>query len=671
MAKNRARSYDFAGWATKNDIICSDGRTIRRNAFIDNDGKKIPIVWNHQHNNPNNILGHALLENRNEGVYFYGYLNSTEGAHTARDLLKHGDIDSVSIYANDLKHVNGGNVVHGDIKELSLVIAGANSGAKVCEVLCHSDTGEPDECYIRSTTPLWVDELKHSDDYEEEEDEEMGKEAKVDAAVVFDQMTDEQKQAVYQIVEDLLPKDEGKEDDFDPEYDDEDYDGEDYDGEEPDDEDDYDHEEDDKMGKLRHNAFDDNNRGQQENEYFDSVLTHSDEKTIIENAFNTKTSLKQAFSDYTGGNGELCHAALPGEVSYDTNGRQYRMPDGTMRSYGIQNAGTLFPEAKTLNVTPEFIARRMDWVQKVMGGVKKVPFSRIKTVYADVTEDTARALGYQTGKYKKEEVFSLLKRSVSPTTIFKKQKMDRDDISDITSFDVVAWIKAEMRMLLEEEIARAILIGDGRSASSEDKISETNIIPIAKDTRSGVFGVPEKVAYSFLAADDEDTRGAKRAKAFIKAVKKTRKDYRGSGNPTLFCSEDTLTDMLLLEDGIGRPLYDTIEKLKTALRVSDIVTLEQMSGLNNDFPAFKAETDEWDFNTNNTQTKPLLGIIVNLSDYAVGADKGGAVSMFDDFDIDYNQMVYLIETRCSGMLTKAKSALIYGDFGTQAVAATE
>jgi len=661
MRSNRnTRQYDIAGWATKNDILCSDGRTIRKDAFIENDGKVVPMVWNHQHDDPANVLGHAELENRDEGVYFYGWFNNTESGLIAKDLVKHKDVDRVSIYANQLKHVNGGNVVHGDIKELSLVLAGANEGAKICEVLCHSEGGESDECIIRSTEPLWFsDELSHSDDdNDEREDFKMGD---IDVKAEFEGMTDAQKQAVYAIVEDLLPTEDEEfeeEEIEDEEYDDEAEDDGEYDEDidyEGDDEDFDEYEEDDEM---RHNAFD------HENE-FNDTLTDSDEMAIINSAANSNGSLKKAFKSFAGEDGELYHAGLPGGVTFDTTGRSYEMPNGESRYYGIKNTSTLFPDAKALNPIPEFISRNMDWVNKVMSGVKKIPFSRVKTVYADVTEDTARALGYQTGNYKKEEVFSLLKRHVSPTTIYKKQKMDKDDIADITGFDVVAWIKAEMKLMLNEEIARAIIIGDGRLASSEDKINESCIIPVAKDTRSGVFAIPEAVEYSYAATDDDDTKGSLRAKAFIKKVKKSRKDYKGSGNPVLFTSEDLLTDMLLLEDGIGRPLYDTIEKLKTALRVSDIITVEQFSGLNNDFPAYKEGTKDWDYNTNNTQSKGLLGIILNLNDYGVGADKGGAVSLFDDFDIDYNQMKYLIETRMSGMLMKAKSALIYGDFGAQ------
>lgn len=631
-------SYDFSGWATKNDILCKDGRTIRRNAFRENDGKKVPICWMHRHDDPGSVLGHAILENRDEGVYFFGKFNNTKDGLTAKELVRHKDVDSVSIFANELKQDSSMNVFHGDIKELSLVLAGANSGAKIQEVLCHSEFEGEDCVEIRSNYPLYFpedEELVHDD--MEEEDDEMSDES-MNMEEVLDTLTPVQAEAVTDLLEGLLAEAaENDDDDDDVEID--------FESELEDDDDDDDYEEDDTMMQS---AFDTNNMS--------NTLSHADEMEIIKDAQNNHKSLKQVFQEHTDSDAELYHAAI---------NRSYTMPDGNTRNYGVSDIGQLFPDARALNNAPEFITRKMDWVTKVLNGVKHLPWSRVKTMWADVTEDAARALGYQTGHYKKEEVFSLLKRTTQPTTVYKKQRMDRDDKLDITSFDVVAWIKAEMRMMLDEELARAFMIGDGREISSEDKIDENCIVPIAKDTKSGVFGVPEKVNYTFLATDDADTKSALRARAFIKTVKKTRKHYRGSGNPALYCSEDLLTDMLLLEDSIGRPLYDTIEKLKTALRVSDIVTFEQMEGYTVSFPADGADGN-FDFTSNDTVTKGCLGIIVNLIDYGVGTDKGGNVSMFDQFDIDYNQEKYLIETRCSGALMKPKSALIYGDYGVLA-----
>lgn len=575
----RSKSYDFSGWATKNDIRCSDGRTIRKDAFVDNDGMRVPLVYNHVHSDPFTILGHADLENRPEGVYMYGSFNDTPEAQHFKEAVRHGDITRLSIYANHLKQ-NGGDVVHGQIREVSLVIGGANPGAVIDSVILHGD-GLDEEAIITFDEPI---DICHSDEDEEksidelldlpkiedyepeendisEEDKNMSDmyHADGDATVqdVLNTLNEDQKTAVYYVISQLVNNDdEGEED-------------------------------------MKHNVFDDDEMIQ------DNVLSHSDMEAIFDDARRTG-SLKDAVLAHTDG-------------------------------YGITNIDYLFPEAKTLNPTPEFIKRDDDWVGIFMNGVHKSPFSRIKSIFANITEDEARAKGYIKGNLKKEEVFSLLKRSTTPQTVYKKQKLDRDDVVDIVDLDVVAYIKQEMRMMLNEEIARAALVGDGRLNSDDDKISEDHIRPIYKDADLYTIKVTANVASS---ASPEV-----KAAAFIKSAIRSRKNYKGSGNPMLFTTEDMLTEMLLLEDGVGRTLYNDVNALATKLRVSRIVTVPVMDNI-----------------TDQTRGK-LEGIILNLNDYNIGADKGGAVNMFDDFDIDYNQMKYLIETRCSGALTKPFSAM--------------
>lgn len=579
------KNYDFGGWATKNDLLCSDGRIIRKDAFRDQNNDKVPLVWNHAHNDPRNVLGHAYLANKKDGVYAYCYLNDTEDARVARSLIKHGDIDRLSIHATKLKQ-QGPNVMHGEIKEVSLVIAGANPGASIDNVLIHGEQSEEDlviytgdylelEHSDEDDEPEEVEEtteteesLEHaeSDKKEDQKGDNMANENKNEETVqdVIDSMNEKQKKVLYYLVGEAA----GDSDDDDTEGGNED---------------------------MKHNVFD------TEEETMGNTLTHAEMETIISDG-KRYGSLKESF---------LAHAD----------------------EYGIQDIEVLFPEARTLNNTPEFIKRDTGWVSKVMGAVHKTPFSRIKSVFADITEDEARAKGYIKGKMKKEEVFSLLKRSTTPTTIYKKQKLDRDDVIDITDFDVVAWIKGEMRIMLDEEMARAILLGDGRLASDDDKINESNIRPVIKD--ADLYTIKKTVDVA-SAADDDAV-----AKAFIRAVIKSRKDYKGSGNPTLFTTEDMLTNMLLLTDEMGRDLYESEDKLRTKLRVKEIVTVEVMEGMKG------------------AGEKPLMGVLVNLNDYNVGADKGGAVNMFDDFDIDYNQMKYLMETRCSGALIKPYSAITY------------
>lgn len=570
--------YDFSGWATKNNIKCSDGRTILRDAFKHNDGQTVPLVWNHQHNESANVLGHAVLENREEGVYAYCTFNDTEAGKNAKLLVEHGDVTALSIYANQLKQ-NGSNVMHGTIREVSLVLAGANPGAFIDSIIRHGEFCE-DEAVIYTGEDLT---LEHADQKPSDKEDKAGEDDKGDGKVegnkqktikdVVDSMSEEQKNVLYALVGQAL---EGKEMAQSAIEENNIEDG----GEQ----------------EMKHNVFEGKETDNKD------VLSHDAMETIFKDA-KRYGSLKESF---------LAHAD----------------------QYGIKDIEWLFPDAKNVNMPPDFIKRDDSYVQKVMRGVHHVPFSRIKSMHADITADQARAKGYIKGKLKKEEVFTLLKRTTTPTTIYKKQKLDRDDVVDITDFDVVAWLKMEMRMMLDEEIARAILVGDGRLSSDDDKINEMCIRPIATD--ADLYCVKAKVSVGSAATEDEI------AKAFIRTVIKSRKEYKGSGSPTLFTTEDVLTNCLLLEDKNGRIIYDTVEKLATALRVKEIVTVEVMEGA-------KTKVEE--------QEKPLMALMVNLVDYYVGADKGGAVNMFDDFDIDYNQQKYLMETRCSGALVKPYSAI--------------
>lgn len=569
--------YDFSGWATRNNIKCSDGRTILKDAFKQHDGQTVPLVWNHQHNESANVLGHAVLENRDEGVYAYCTFNDTEAGKNAKLLVEHGDVTALSIYANQLKQ-KGSNVMHGTIREVSLVLAGANPGAFIDSVIRHGEFCE-DEAVIYTGEELT---LQHADDQSDKADE---KDKKGDDEVdnnektikdVVDSMSEEQKNVLYALVGQAL---EGKEM-----------------AQSAIEENENNIEEDGGEQEMKHNVFEGK---ETEN---NNVLSHDAMETILKDA-KRYGSLKESF---------LAHAD----------------------SYGIKDIEWLFPDAKNVNTPPDFKKRDDSYVQKVMRGVHHVPFSRIKSMHADITADQARAKGYIKGTLKKEEVFTLLKRTTSPTTIYKKQKLDRDDVVDITDFDVVAWLKMEMRMMLDEEIARAILVGDGRSSSDDDKINEMCIRPIASDADLYCVKAPVSVA---AAATEDDI-----AKVFIRTVIKSRKEYKGSGSPTLFTTEDVITNCLLLEDKNGRVIYDTVDKLATALRVKEIVAVEVMENA-------KTKVNEVE--------KPLMAIMVNLVDYYVGADKGGAINMFDDFDIDYNQQKYLMETRCSGALVKPYSAV--------------
>jgi len=587
--------YDFSGWATRANMKCSDGRIIADDAFKDDDGRIVPLIWNHRHNDPSEVLGHALLENRGDGVYAYCSFNDTKGGRLGKELVRHGDIASLSICANKLQQI-GSLVKHGKIREVSLVLAGANPGASIEDVAIHSDDVEDDSVAIYTGEPI---ELYHGEEMEDgtkviSEEKEEKEETKVlnhadesketttkstddvkggkTVQDVIDSMNDEQKKVMYALVGAAVS-------------------------------DTTDDDEDDSTGgndEMKQNVFDTTDERE-----MDGVLMHAD-GTLV-----TVDEVEMVFKD----------------------AKRYGSLKDSCLNHGIEDVDWLFPDDRNLNTPPAFIKRDTGWVSKVMNGVHHTPFSRIKSMFADITEDDARAKGYIKGKMKKEEFFSLLKRTTSPTTVYKKQKMDRDDVIDITDFDVVSWLKSEMRMMLDEELARAYLIGDGRLASSDDKINEQCIRPVAKD--DDLFTVHSVITVASAATDDD------KAKAFIKQVIKERKNYKGSGNPSLYTTEDMLTNMLLLTDEIGRDLYPDEAALAKKLRVKEIVTVPPMES------------------AKDAENNPLVGIVVNMADYNVGADKGGAVNMFDDFDIDYNQQKYLIETRCSGALTVPYSAMAF------------
>ena len=597
------KKYDFSGWATRNDIQCADGLTIRQDAFADCDGEKVPLVYMHDHKGIGNVLGHAYLENREDGVYCYGVFNDTEAGAMGKALVAHGDITSLSIFANQLVK-NGKDVVHGIIREVSLVLAGANPGATIdFPVLQHADGSYSDpieeEAIISYKQPLalssemeefahWLeedDEDLYHDDVEEDEDEdddeveedaEDDDEEELDIDEVIDSMDDVQQQVVSDLIDYAYQQG---------------------------------------AASVAENADDaveqsDMNGG-------DTIMHRNiferEDDVVLQHGMDVETA-----------------SAILTEAK--ENGQSLK---ATSLAHSIQDIDWLFPEAKMATATPEWIKRDTGWVNDVLNGVHHTPYSRIKSRFADIREDEARARGYIKDEYKKEETFSLLKRTTTPQTIYKKQKLDRDDIIDITDFDVVAWIKAEMRMMLDEEIARAIMIGDGRPASSDDKINEQHVRPIWKD--DDLYSVKVKVTYA-AGADDNA-----KAQANIKALIKNRKLYKGSGNPKFYTTEDVLADMLLITDTTGRFIYESVQNLANKLRVTEIVPV----------PVFDNQTRQAD-----GKTYALLGIMVNLSDYNVGADKGGAVNMFEDFDIDYNKEVYLIETRISGALNVPFSALV-------------
>lgn len=596
--------YDFCGWATRNDVKCTDGRTIKRDAFKDCDGKRVPLVWNHQHDDNRDVLGWALLENRPEGVYAYCSCNDTENGQYAKEQVCHGDIGSFSIYANQLKQGSKGEVYHGIIRELSLVLAGANPEAYIEQLdVEHSEDGEFEANLYLCHTKFGID--GEVDDYNEDSDDKADKEpeepkktktsgkkkkedpmekeetlqhaeqgaAEKTVLDVYDAFDEEQKVACDALV--AAAYEQGLQDAQNNTED----------------------------NNMKHNAF--------ENDTAENSLQHAADELMasfpdmVDEAKRNGTTLRNVF---------MAHAA----------------------DYGIENIEMLFPDAKELYKVPRELDRRLEWVSKVMNGVSRHPFSRIRMTFADLTTEDIRAKGYIKTHEKIDDVFGLLRRSTEPQTVYNRTKLDRDDVIDITSFDVMAWLKQIQRKKLDEELARAFLIGDGRNASSEFKIKEDKIRPIWTD--DDLFTIKYDLNLSSSLTDDQ------KAKAFIRACVKSRKLYRGAGNPTLFTAEDTLADMLLCEDGIGHRLYPTIDVLKNAIRVSDIVTIPEFEN--------KYRT------TSDGKTHNLKGIIVNLADYAVGADKGGEVNFFDDFDIDFNQMKYLIETRCSGALTVPYSAIV-------------
>jgi len=563
------KEYDFSGWATRANLKCSDGRTILKDAFKHNDGQTVPLVWNHQHNDPLNVLGHALLENRDEGVYAYCKFNETESGKNTKLLVEHGDVSALSIYANQLKQ-QGPNVLHGAIREVSLVLAGANPGAFIDSVIRHGEVSDEEAIiYTGENIELYHADEQKKDKSEDKKDEPKSekKEDEETVADVFDTLTEKQKTVVYAMIGQALEEAGAPEDN---------------------------NNDDSKGGNktMKQNVFDQDDKNKE------NVISHSDMQAII------------------------------------TDAKRYGSLRDSAIAHGVTNIDYLFPDAKNVTDTPVFISRDTGWVRKVFDATHKTPFSRIKSLLADITAEEARAKGYVKGNQKTDEVFSLLKRTTTPTTVYKKQKLDRDDVVDITDFDVVAWLKSEMRMMLDEELSRAFLVGDGRLASSDDKINEQNIRPIWKD--DDLYTIKSAVEVASSATADQ------KAKAFIRTAIKARKNYKGSGEPTLYTTEDVLTDCLLMEDTTGRIIYDSVAKLATTLRVKEIVTVPVMEGLTR---------------VDGVDTLTLMGIIVNLVDYNVGADKGGAVNMFDDFDIDYNAQKYLIETRCSGALIKPYAAI--------------
>ena len=640
------RPYDISGWATMCNIKCSDGRVIRPNAFIDNDGEEVPMVYQHCHTDPENVLGHALLENRDEGVYCYCWFNENTKAQAAKNAVANGDIKQFSIYANQLVQ-RGSDVIHGSIKEVSLVLTGANKGARIENLnFAHSDgTSDEDdgEAFIYTQKQKI---LCHSEEDSEEENT-MKKEKDtvenetIDVQAILDEMSDEQLAVVKAMYEqgqiDALnavgadEEDDDSEDEDEAEYDEDDDEEVSDEDEEEEDDDSEDEDADDEEDFEDEDELEDE---EEEDEEYEEAMAHSEiggNKTMKKNVFDG------SMEEINEKNDTLSHAEID-TIFADAkrNGSLKQSVIAHADEYGIEQIDWLFPDAKNLNTTPDFIHRDMGWVSVVMNGTRHTPFTRIKTLFADITEDEARAKGYIKGNRKVNEVFTLLKRTTDPQTIYKKQKLDRDDVLDITDFDVVSWLKGEMRMMLDEEIARAILIGDGRQTSSDDHISESHIRSVFRD--DDLYTVRKEL---------KEVQGEAKAKTFIKTVRKAWKDYKGSGNAVAFVTEDWLSELLLLEDGIGHFLYPTKETAANVLGVREIITVPVMAD---------ASTVRTDATTGKTY-KPAA-IILNLSDYNVGADKGGSVNMFEDFDIDYNQQKYLIETRCSGALVKPYSAIV-------------
>ena len=583
---------DFSGYATKANLKCSDGLTIKPEAFKHMDGMKIPLVWQHIHNDTNNVLGHGILQARDDGMYVYAYFNDTDAGIRAKKIVKHGDVDSLSIWANKLVKQSS-QVLHGVIREVSLVLSGANPGAKIDWVsVAHSDGDVEvfdDEAIITMGLPIEFEDLSHADDSDEESDEEDESDEDETIEDVLNTLNAKQKRAVAVVVGAAVAESQSNSDDDEDESDDSD--------------------------SVKQSSTDDNDEGN---------LNHQEgNDEMSRNVFEQKTDGQEVLH----GSVMSPRPSLTGDqiaAIFADAEKGGSLKDSFLAhaaEYGIEDIDFLFPDAKTLQNTPHLLARRTEWVAGVMNGTKHSPFSRVKSLVADVTADEARAKGYVKGNLKKEEVVKLLKRVTTPTTVYKKQKLDRDDIVDITDLDVVAWLKWEMRFMLEEELARAILVGDGREPEDEDKIDEEKLRPIAWDH--------EMYAHPITVPANTQPDG------LVEVILRSRKNYRGSGSPALYTSDDILTDMMLLKDKMGRRLYNTEAELAAALRVSKIVVAD----------VFEDQPD-------------LLGVIVNLMDYVIGADKGGQINMFDDFDIDYNQQKYLIETRISGALVKPKSALV-------------
>lgn len=612
--------YDFSGYATKNDILCSDGRTIRKDAFKDNDGTVVPLVWNHDHNDPANVLGHALLENRDDGVYAYCSFNDSDSGRIAKMLVEHGDINSLSIYANQLKQ-NAGDVIHGNIREVSLVLAGANTGARIdTDSIEHGDDGDIESAVIyHDADGVFMND--NDDDYSEKNKENEMPKGTISHADnektigdVIDSMTDEQKNVLYALIGAAINGEFG--DGSDSEEDD---------SAEQSDNSPYLIGQYERVNDMKHNIFDDTNDSS------DNAIQHSDITAAISDA-KRYGSMREAFEAHDLGDIAIVHDGT--DYGITTYGSKAGNTGGA--TYGINNVDFLFPDVRNVTNQPVFIKRDTAWVSGVMSETTHTPFSRIRSVFADITEDDARARGYIKGKLKKEEVFTLLKRSTTPTTIYKKQKMDRDDVVDITDFDVIAWLKSEMRGMLDEEIARAILVGDGRLSSSDDKINEQNIRPIWTDEDLYTIKYSVPVDSASKIGDPSTTA------SLIDGAVRARKNYRGSGMPKFYTTTDFLTECLLLKDEEGYRLYKNVSELAQAMRVSEIVEVPVLENLKR---------------TSGSTTYNLTGLIVNLKDYTVGSDRGGSVAMFDDFDIDYNQQKYLIETRCSGALTVPYSAI--------------
>lgn len=607
-----AKNYDFSGWATKNNIKCSDGRTIMKDAFKDNDGQKVPLVWNHQHNSPEEVLGHAILENRAEGVYAYCKFNDTESGQTAKSLVLNGDVDKLSIYANKLKHQMN-NVIHGCIREVSLVLAGANPGAYIDSIV-HSEDGTVDD----EAAVIFNDEtisLEHSDDdsddnqsddtsklehSDKEDNEKMddnnNQNNQETIEDIVNTMNDKQKTALYALVGQALEGDnEGNDDNSTKSNNDK--------GESED---------------MKHNVFD----KEKDN---DEVLQHSEIMTEAIKDAKKYGSMRDSI---------LAHAEEAGMTEAQTNRAITNITNWNGQGNGI---GLLFPEATELYREPRMIEKDNSWVAKVMNAAKHTPFSRVKTTFGRMNEETARAKGYIKGNRKSNIQMSVINRVTTPTTVYIKNEIDRDDVIDITDFDVVAWQKREMRKQLDKELALAMLLGDGRDVSDPNKINEQNIRPIISDDDMYTIKYTVTKGRDYTQEGNSYSDNDSRTKGIIRAAIRSRKDYKGSGKPTFFTTEDILTDMLLIEDQNGRLIYESVEKLATTLRVKEIVTIPEMEA--------EAYSD-------------TLAIIVNMNDYTAGADKGGSVNMFDDFDIDFNQMKYLIETRMSGALTVPYSAIV-------------